>query len=489
MAPGGNESRKHITADHPFTRPEVPVTSPGRARIALISVRFTLFDPQMGPDLPARMRAHVERSAELLGRDFEVLRTPLIESDDDAAAVADRLAREPLDAVVFAPAMAAPPSYADRALREVGAPLVIWNAPSILRLPDDLHQDEATVHSTTVGALMYGNVVVRQGRRPLVVTAAHDDEAGVSRLLRVVRAVAAGGSLRGSVFLRVGDPIPGYLDVEATADQLDQLGVREDALTREEWEAAYGSVSPDDGRQLVQALQASGWSGEPGQRAAESGAIALALERALDKAAALGGTVNCHGPWFRRSAAVGLTACLGVACQTQRGRPIACTGDQPTAIALYLARRMTGAALYCETYAPEVESGLVLVAAGGEGDPAWAEPAGAVRLESNDHYPGERGEATSVAFSLRRGPATLLSLSPTADGWALAWAPGEIVETRYRDMRGPNGMFRFDSGPGDEALTRWIGSGATHHNALAPGRLDVEVPALAAALGIQAVKV
>ena len=167
------------------------------------------------------------------------------------------------------------------------------------------------------------------------------------------------------------------------------------------------------------------------------------------------------------------------------GRPLACTGDQPTAIALTLARRLTGAALYCECYTPERATGLVLIAAGGEGDPAWAEPADALTLEANDHYPGELGEGTSVAFGLRQGPATLLSLSPTDDGWVLAWAPGEIVESRYTRMRGPNGMFRFDSGPGEDAISRWIGSGATHHNALAPGRLDVEIPALAAALGIR----
>ena len=89
-----------------------------------------------------------------------------------------------------------------------------------------------------------------------------------------------------------------------------------------------------------------------------------------------------------------------------------------------------------------------------------------------------------MSFALQRGPATLLSLSPSHAGWVLAWGPGEIVETRYRNMRGPNAMFRFDSGAGGEALSRWIGSGATHHNALAPGRLDVEIPALAAALGI-----
>jgi L-arabinose isomerase len=463
-------------------------SSPGRARIGLVSVRFTLFDPQMGPGFPVRMRAHVERSATILEKHFEVVRTPLIESEEDAASVAEQLASEHLDAVVFAPAMAAPPSYAQRALAGTRAPLVIWNAPSILRLPEDLHQDEATVHSTTVGALMYGNVRVREGRPVPVVTAAHDDEGAVVRLLRTVRAVAAAGALGGATFLRVGEPIPGYLDVEAAPEDLARLGVREESIALEDWEARVRSVPDSDAEGLLRSAT-SRWSGDPGPQALASARIAVALGHALDTSGAIGGTVNCHGPWFRRSESVGLTACLGVACQTEAGRPISCTGDQPTAIVLTLARRMAGAALYCETYAPEIETGLVLVAAGGEGDPAWAEPAGSVRLEANDHYPGARGEATSIAFALRPGPATLLSLSPDATGWVLAWAPGEIVETRYTDMRGPNGMFRFDSGHGAEALSRWIVSGATHHNALAPDRLDVEVPALAQALGIREARV
>ena len=92
----------------------------------------------------------------------DVVATPLIESEADAERVAAQLAGERLDAVVFAPAMAAPPSFAAVALGSVDAPLVIWNAPTIERLPDDLHQDEATVHSTSVGSVMFGNVLVRR---------------------------------------------------------------------------------------------------------------------------------------------------------------------------------------------------------------------------------------------------------------------------------------------------------------------------------------
>ena len=114
-----------------------PVTG-ARPRIALVSVRFGLFDAQMPPDFPARMRAHAARSAAVLGAAFDVIAPDLIEDEAGARRVRGELAAARLDAVVFAPAMAAPPSYAAIALERTTAPLVIWNAPSVARLEPGL---------------------------------------------------------------------------------------------------------------------------------------------------------------------------------------------------------------------------------------------------------------------------------------------------------------------------------------------------------------
>ena len=217
--------------------------------------------------------------------------------------------------------------------------------------------------------------------------------------------------------------------------------------------------------------------------------LALALHDLAGSVNAIAATVNCHSDVLRWNPAIGITACLGASLLTADGIPVSCTGDLPTALALVLARALSGRALYCEFYTPERETGLMLLAAGGEGDPAWADPRHPVVVEPNDHYPGDHGAGTSISFRLEQGPATALSFSPAGDTWRLAWATGEIVEARYDAMGGPNGMFRFDSGSAFEAGARWIASGATHHNALARGRLDVEIPVLARALGIEEVRV
>ena len=392
------------------------------------------------------------------------------------------------DAVVFAPAMAAPPSYAAIALEHTTAPLVIWNAPTVTRLEDGLTQAAATEHTTTVGALMYGNVRVREGRPPLVVTAGHGDRAGSTACC----ARSAPPPLRD----RCGErpccgsvtPSPATSTSKRRRPILRPLACARSRSTSRPGRRPWTRQTRLTPRPCSPTCGAGG-RGTPGTQAERSARVAVALDAALAGTGAVAGTVNCHGPWFRGSDRVGITACLAVACQAEQGRSIACTGDMPTAIVLHLARLVAGSALYCEGYTPEADTGLLLVAAGGEGDPAWADPPGAVTLEANDHYPGVHGKGTGLSFGLRRGPATLMSLSPTAAGWRLAWATGEIVESRYDDMRGPNGMFRFDSGPAVEAIDGWIASGATHHNALAPGRLDVEIPALASALSMHSVRI
>jgi len=465
------------------------VNAAWRPRVGLVSVRFRLFDGQMPPEFPARMQERAWRYAALLGERFDVVYPGLIEDDGSAHAAAEALARERLDAIVFAPTMAAPPSFGAAVLRACPVPTVIWNPAETARLPAGWTQAQATEHTAAVGCVMLANVLIRDGRPAPVVTAPPDDAAGIERLRRAVHAAAAAGSFRDAVALRIGDPIAGYLDVEASPGDLARLGMRERRVSPRELDEAFAATTPAGARALLERLRGRGWSGDGGPQAEGSARLALALEALMDASGAAFGTVNCHGPWFRSNPNIGLTACLGVSMLTGAGRPLSCTGDQPTALALALARRLAGAALYCECYAAELDTGLMLLAAGGEGDPGWAEPPDRISLAPNDHYPGRCGAGTCVSFALRRGPATLLSLSPGAVGWRLAWATGEVVETRHHRLGGPSGMFRFDAAPSGEASERWIGSGATHHNALAPGRLDLEMPVAAAALGVEHVRV
>jgi L-arabinose isomerase len=457
--------------------------------VGVVSCYFPLFEQQMPPGFRQDREATARSYAALLARDFDVVDAGMLASDADGVRANALLREARPDAVVFAPSMAAPPSYAASALAGLEAPLVIWNAPTIDRLPAGLTQAQATVNSSQVAAVMLANALVRESRPFATVTASPSDAADAALLTRTVRAAAVAARLRGASVLRVGGWIPGYLDVESTAAELARLGVTEHAVQVGELDEAFAAVAPPRIEAGLAELDTRGWARREGPADERSMRLALALHDLAGAANAVAATVNCHSELLRWNPAIGITACLGASLLTAEGIPVSCTGDLPTALALVIARALSGRALYCEFYTPERETGLMLLAAGGEGDPAWADPGHPVVVEPNDHYPGEHGAGTALSFRLEQGPATALSLSPCGAGWRLAWATGEIVEGRYDAMGGPNGMFRFDSGSAYEAGARWITSGATHHNALARGRLDVELPVLARALGIEEVRV
>ena len=460
-----------------------------RPKVGIVSCYFTLFDEQMPAGFRQEREAVVRSYVDLLALEFDVVDVGMLTSEAEGERANALLREARPDVVVYAPSMVAPPSYAARALAGLDVPLVVWNGPTVDRLPDGLTQAQATVSSSQVAAVMLANTFVREGRPFASITASPADPVGVALLQRTVRAAAVASSLRGATVLRVGSWFPGYLDVASSASDLERLGVAERAITVPELDDAFAAVADARIGSGLAELAGRGWVRREGPADERSMRLALALDDLVHAANAIAVTVNCHSEVLRWNPAIGITACLGASLLTAGGVPVSCTGDLPAALALVLARALSGRALYCEFYTPERETGLMLLAAGGEGDPAWADAAHPVVVEPNEHYPGHHGAGTSISFRLEPGPATALSLSPVEGTWRLAWATGEIVEARYDAMGGPNGMFRFDSGPAGEAGARWIASGATHHNALAAGRLDVEIPVLARALGIEEVRV
>jgi L-arabinose isomerase len=465
----------------------MPTTTP--VRIGYLSAFFDAYDDVMGPGFRQTQAQAVARNRAVLERGFQVVDLGMVSSPEEAAGAAQRIAAVGIEALVYAPAMVAPPAWIEVALRDLPCPVLIWSPTRQTVIPASLDHLQATVHTSLVGATMLSNCLVRRRQRFAVIDAAPDNAADEARLKRIVTAAVAAHRLGTAVALRVGTPIAGYRDVESTTEELGALGIREIAVSVAELEAAFAGVPSAEVDSELESLRSRpGWSTQPAATAASSARLAMALRRLTREHGATLGTVNCHSCWFRQNQQIGIVACLGVSMLHEAGIPFSCTGDLPAAMAGLLAKTLSGTSLYCELYVREPASDEFLIAAGGEGDPLCA-AGGHVTVLPNKYYPGRCGAGLGVRFALQQGPATLISMTPTLGDWRLIWATGAITGRSFPQLDGPNGMFRFATRPGQLAAEEWIGAGPTHHPALALGHLELELPIVARLAQLESVRV
>ena len=115
-----------------------------RPKVGVVSCYFALFEEQMPEGFRQDREETARGYANVLRREFEVVDAGMLVSDADGDRANTLLRESRPDVVVFAPSMAAPPSYAARALAGLDVPLVVWNGPTIDRLPEGLTQSQAT---------------------------------------------------------------------------------------------------------------------------------------------------------------------------------------------------------------------------------------------------------------------------------------------------------------------------------------------------------
>jgi L-fucose isomerase-like protein len=458
---------------------------PTRPRVGLLVPRFTVFDGALGEERVARLRARRELLARTLEPFADVAAAVTVEDESDATRARQAFNEAGVEVVVVAPAMAAAPSLGVAVLSPPSWPAVIWNAIGVEALAPDADQPSAIEHTTTVGCQMLSGALARLGSEVPVVSTGPDDAAGRERLRRAVEAVSLAGALRGASFVRIGQPPVGYLNVECEQNDLGRLGARLVEVEQPELEEAFAASTAADAASVLAGLAGLGVRVPGGLDAGPSARLAHAIGALLDRHGAVAASTNCLGPLLRANERIGIPACLAGARETARGRPVSCTGDIPAALALWLGRRLTGAALYTEWYLSQVGDGDVLLLSCGLADLAFALPDSASLYEVAA-VPGVRGTASGVRFAPRLGAATLIGMSAAADGWRLAWLEGEAIGEASPNLRGVALRFRPDDLDPLAAASSWIETGVTHHPVLVPGRIGASLALAAGALGARA---
>ena len=448
----------------------------------------------MGPELRVGRERLLGTVADRLGDlDVEVVWQGLIDHADQGTRMGVEAASIGPDAVLVVQTMAVPPTYVQAMLDHLPQPAVIWALQDSTTISSEFDASHITSLGATVGTPMLTNLLHRTSRPFELVVSSTDDLAAGATVAERLRAGAVARRLRGARLARVGHPMDGYACVDADDDDLRRaLGMQVVPISPQEIQDRYRAVSDDEiaiRRQDVNRHFAVG-TDPPQEDLARTLRLAVAMETLDRDNHIAAGAMNCHVPEIRFCDEPGLTPCFGLGCETTRGIPWSCTGDVLTAIAMLVAKGLSGAALYHEVEAIDFETGEVAVANSGEHDLGWAAVGQTPGFEPNPWFAHDHRTSFRVGFELPAGPASLVGFAHQPNhpsGFGLVVAEGEITGRELPRNPTAGGVFRFTTSPVTEAWTRWAGAGVNHHSAIAPGHLAQSVASVAKFAGLDCV--
>jgi L-arabinose isomerase len=437
--------------------------------LGLLATLSTAYE-RMPADLVERKRQEAEAAAEELAAvtGDEVVLTGPVSSEAEGAAAGEMLADAGVYAVVLVPTIATMAAFPWAALERLDVPaVVVWTRVEPDPAPADV--PELVYGSGPVGATAIGNVLARHGR----VFRSSIGPVLTPRALALLHAARASRAMRSAVFAHVGGSVwPGMLDVE---------------LDRAAFTAAFGArvvdVEPDWSAPAA-ALPGDGADGLGGEAAGRSAAAAGAIVAACRRAGAVAGAIHCHGAAFAQNPDIGVVCCAASTLLASSGVPMACTGDDCTAVALFLAHQLGGVAQYLELDAPKESLDACLFTSGGEGDLRLARPGTPVRACENRFFSGLAGRGAAVDFVLAPGPATLVAFTPAGGTYRLIAADVQVLDDSPPDLGIPRGYARFPV-RARAGFDWWCEAGANHHLALTSGHHAAAVAAFAEIHGIE----
>ena len=291
-------------------------------------------------------------------------------------------------------AVLAPPSW----------PAVIWNAIGIDALAPDADQPSAVEHTTTVGCQMLAGALAphwrrgarrqhRAGRHGGHRAAAPRDRGRVARRGAArPRASCASAGLPSATSTWSATPMTWRCSEPGSSTSSRPSSRRRSTPRRPRMPSRCWPRSPS-----------SACAGPPGSSPRRVPGSPTRSARCSTATTRSRRAPTASGPLLRANERIGIPACLAGARETARGRPVSCTGDIPAALALWLGRRLTGAALYTEWYLSQPGDGDALLLSCGLADLAFGR-AGSASLYEVSAVPGVRGNASGVRFAARTGP-------------------------------------------------------------------------------------
>jgi L-arabinose isomerase len=418
------------------------------------------------------------------GASHEIISGGLITTEESAKSAANKFKEANVDALIACCVMWSEDQPLLRVLEElVATPLLLWCWTPGTTLPEGLTALDLIKWSGPVGAQQISGALRRSRRKFAFVIGNHHEKETIQEIQNFVSAAAAARSLRHA---RVG-LLPHRYGVMTNTwvDEFDLMsGIGIDVIYISVGQLASSAALVEDleVKRYIDSLEGIPISAQVTPRGlSEAARISLGLAKIIEDqqldAVSIG---DCDDELH---AVLKCRPCLYLPSVFERGVVVGSEGDLRGILAQLILARLSGSpTLFTEIFTYDEQQNQILVGHAGMHDIRLAGDRSAVAITPDYEYPREEA-GVWMAFSVKPGPVTLLSITSDQRGFHFVAIKGEALPAKGRLQGYPNALIKLEM-PLRSFFATTTAIGTTQHWALVPGDLTRSISRLADILGI-----
>lgn len=459
---------------------------PERVRVGLLACGYFEYWRMFSPAFQQRVRANVERIAQRLAQDFELVFPGVVDTLDAAEQAGAALAEARVELVVVVEGTYAPDYLSLQALGHVeGVPLVLFTTQEAADITPEDDYETAMRNSALIGTAQLSGSLRKMGREFSVVVGAMEDSEPYAEIGRLARAVRVARRLRSLTIGVLGHVFRGMYDLENDKTKIKgALGPNVIYVELEHLLRQWEQVSEEETGAATEA-----WAGRfrlrgtTREEVAKSVRVGLAMERLVEH---LRLNALCFLGQHYLEKALGAPARLGASMLMEKGEHLAaCEGDLAGLALSQAMHWLNGASpLQAEWGQYDASHNALFLLGHGVASPTLSVSPEAVSITGAPEEWGFVGAGANLEFILAPGQVTLAHLLDSAEGWQMLLTGGESLAYPCLPCGEIHALVQIER-PVREYLVEIQEWGVTHHVIVIPGDLRRELRHLARLLKIR----
>jgi L-arabinose isomerase len=414
----------------------------------------------------------------------EVISAGLVTTEASAKSAATKFREADIDALLACCVMWSEDQPLLRVLEEMrDTPLLLWCWTPGTSLPETLTALDLTKWSGPVGAQQVSGTLRRSGRKFTFVIGSHNEKETIREIQGFLSAATVARSLKHA---RVGLlPYRYHVMPNTWVDEFDlmsKIGLDVIYISVGELASSAALVSEAEVRSYIDGLKGMHVSPQVSSKGlSEAARISLGLAKIVkDRRLHAVSIGDCNDELH---AVLKCRPCLYLPSVFENHVVVGSEGDLRGILAQLILARLSGQpTLFTEIFTYDEEQNQILVGHAGMHDIRLAGDRSAVTITPDYEYPKEEA-GVWMAFSVKPGPVTLLSITSDQGGFHFVAIQGEALPAKGRLQGYPNALVKLEM-PLRSFFAATTAVGTTQHWALVPGDLRGSLSKLASILDI-----